>query len=219
MIRVFQGLVFWFVMSSGSVIFAKNLTEQIEWQFKVYLDDSHIGYHYYTLEQNGQTALLSTKAEFEVQFLFFTVYDYFHENVEVWNGDCLSSMQSKTEDNGTKWFVSIQSDEQGSHIKTSNEHITLNQCLKSFAYWNLEYLNSEYLLNAQTGELLAIEFKSLGQETLTIDEKMTETLRYQIKGEKIDIDLWYSNDRQWLALQSITEDGYILRYEKMGSTP
>jgi hypothetical protein len=37
--------------------------------------------------------------------------------------------------------------------------------------------------------------------------------RYKLKSDKLNIDLWYSDENQWLALNSITKDGTNLRYQ------
>jgi hypothetical protein len=40
-----------------------------------------------------------------------------------------------------------------------------------------------------------------------------EAQAWRIKARDMQIDLWYSEDNQWLALQSPTEGGRLLRYE------
>jgi hypothetical protein len=37
--------------------------------------------------------------------------------------------------------------------------------------------------------------------------------RYALRGEKIAIDLWYSLDNDWLALESTTSGGRRVRYQ------
>ena len=36
---------------------------------------------------------------------------------------------------------------------------------------------------------------------------------WRIQARKMQIDLWYSDDGEWLALQAPTESGRVLRYE------
>jgi hypothetical protein len=36
--------------------------------------------------------------------------------------------------------------------------------------------------------------------------------RYRLATEDLDIELWYSNNDQWLGLQSETSNGRLLRY-------
>jgi hypothetical protein len=65
-----------------------------EWRFRVFLDEKEIGSHDFYLEQQGSTRLLRTLADFEYKLMFVTLYDYQHRNSEVWQGDCLSRIES-----------------------------------------------------------------------------------------------------------------------------
>ena len=41
---------------------------------------------------------------------------------------------------------------------------------------------------------------------------MIDSLRFQlVAGEKV-VDLWYTVDKDWLALKSVLDDGYLLSY-------
>ena len=210
LITLFYCLLFGFASMAQS----KAMDAQQNWRFKVYLDDSPIGYHQYTLKRYGDTAQVDIKAEFDVRFMFFSVYDYLHENLEVWQGECLSSLSSTTDDNGENVFVKLSSDNESKKIKTPQGTIETNGCVRSFAYWDPNLLQSERLLNAQTGELVDVEVSRVGADTINLNQQPVEAERYRIKGEDINIDVWYSPNQDWLALQSVTEGGYVLRYER-----
>ncbi|MDX2504721.1 MAG: DUF6134 family protein [Gammaproteobacteria bacterium] len=198
----------------ATVAESKAVDRQQNWHFNVYLDDSPIGYHHYNLKRFGDAYQLSIKAEFDVKFLFLSVYKYLHENSETWQGQCLTRLTSNTDDNGDNAFVKLRSEKNKQIIETRKGTETTDECLRSFAYWDPELLNSQRLLNAQTGELINVEFKRIGNEIITINQQSIDADRYRIKGEDIDIDIWYSPDQEWLALQSVTEGGYVLRYER-----
>ncbi len=189
-----------------------NHTEQ-SWHFMVYLDDSHIGYHRFTLRHNGNEQVMTTTAVFDVKFMLFTVYSYRHDNTEIWKGDCLKQLSSTTNDNGDSLFVRLNQQGEDIHIQTQNAFNLVNTCVRSFAYWNPRLLNTDQLLNSQTGELVTIEFKYLGRDTFKLNNSSIDAEHYQLQGENLEIDLWYSPDNQWLALQSTTENGSKLRYE------
>jgi len=36
--------------------------------------------------------------------------------------------------------------------------------------------------------------------------------RYRLTADKIDIEVWYSGNDQWLGLQSTTDKGRLIRY-------
>lgn len=189
-----------------------NYNEQ-SWKFLVYLDNSPIGYHNFTLQQNNNEWVLSTKAAFDVKIMFFTFYKYRHENTEIWNGNCLKQLSSNTNDNGDTSFVRLHQQGNAISIETQNASSIVHHCVRSFAYWNPQLLKNDQLLNSQTGELVNVELNYLGHDSLIVNNKPVTSNRYRLHGKKIEIDLWYSLDHQWLALQSTTDNGSILRYE------
>lgn len=183
------------------------------WQFDVFLDDSKIGYHHFSRETIDGAEHISSEAEFNVRFMFFTVYHYRHSNQEQWRNGCLLKLESKTDDNGDQLFVKLNRDRQQTHIETANSKTESNECIRSFSYWNLSQLDTSPLLNSQTGELMDVSLRKLGKDTLPGQQAGIETNRYQLVGKDIEIDLWYTQDHQWLALQSTTENGSRIRYQ------
>lgn len=186
-------------------------TEKL-WRFKVFLDESPIGYHEFSLKQQSGIQTLNIKAEFDVKFLFINVYSYRHANIETWNGDCLATLSSNTDDNGDAVFVRINKRNDDHIIETPSGSTIVNTCLRSFAYWNPDLLNSRQLVNAQNGDLIDVDFIRIGTEPFTFNDTSMLSDRYRLQGKDLEIDLWYSADKEWLGLQSTTENGSKLRY-------
>ncbi|HEY9200124.1 MAG TPA: DUF6134 family protein [Gammaproteobacteria bacterium] len=203
---------------SGSASTAST-ADKNSWQFDVFLDDSKIGYHYFSRETIDGTVHISSEAEFNVRFMFFTVYHYRHSNQEQWRDGCLIKLQSRTDDNGDQLFVKLNRDRHQTHIETVKSKTESNECIRSFSYWNLSQLEPSPLLNSQTGQLMDVSLRKLGKDTLPGQQAGIETNRYQLVGKDIEIDLWYTQDNQWLALQSTTENGSRIRYQLKSSTP
>lgn len=211
-------IVIWLtcLLISTSALAQSNTTgAQQHWHFNVFLDGKAIGYHNYDLTRSSDNTEVNIKAEFDVKFLFISVYDYLHTNHEVWKGDCLSSLSSNTDDNGDKVFVKLSSANNVHTIQTPNSSLTITECLRSFAYWNPDLLKNTRLLNAQTGEVADVQFSHVGKEGITINKQpINNAEHYRIKGKDLEIDLWYSANKDWLALQSVTDGGHVLRYER-----
>lgn len=192
---------------------ASFATAEQSWHFNVFLDDTPIGYHLFQLKQKDETQQIFIKAEFDVKFLFFSVYSYLHENAEIWTGGCLQELSSSTEDNGDNNFVKLQTYGNDYRIETSEGVNTSTGCLRSFAYWNPELLKTSQLVNAQTGEIIPVEFIYIGLENFSQNNQIIESNHYRLQGDEIEIDLWYTTNNQWLALHSKLENGRSLRYE------
>lgn len=190
-----------------------STADKNSWHFDVFLDDSKIGYHHFSRETIDGAEHISSEAEFNVRFMFFTVYHYRHSNREQWRNGCLLKLESKTDDNGDQQFVKLSRDNQQSLIKTAQTQTSSSDCIRSFSYWKLSQLSESPLLNSQTGKLMDVSLRKLGKDTLLTPQASIETNRYQLVGKDIEIDLWYTQDHQWLALQSTTENGSLIRYQ------
>jgi len=182
------------------------------WDFKVYLDGDEIGFHNFSMLQKENRQEIYSSARFDVKFLFFNAYSYEHDNVEHWRGQCLESINAVTNDNGERYNVSGKVDNDEFIVNTLEKKSAYQPCLKTFAYWDPGFLNETRLLNSQTGEMIEVESQFIGNETLTHQGKEIESRHYRLLGENLQIDLWYSDDDNWLALESLTEGGRIVRY-------
>ncbi|MEZ5478995.1 MAG: DUF6134 family protein [Thiolinea sp.] len=184
------------------------------WNFQVLLDDKPIGTHQFQLRPRADGSLqVSSQARFQVRFLGFTAYGYQHDSQEYWRGNCLSKLTTTTNDNGKQLSVRGQRDSDGFTLQTQAERHDYPACIRSFAYWNLDYLRSPQLLNTQTGELIKVQLQALGRENIPVEDGETvSALRYRLSGPDLQIDLWYSDQQRWLALESVLENNRRLRY-------
>ena len=187
------------------------------WLFRVYLDDREIGFHEFAVtdREGGQDVEIS--AEFDVKFLFFNAYSYDHRNLESWAGDCLARIDALTNDNGKESAVSGQSSASGFVVNVNQGAAVVgSDCVRSFAYWNPVILESETLLNSQTGDLVDVTIRNHGAVMLQIGSDQVPAEKFTIEMQDGPIHLWYSpGARHWLALEAETEGGRMLRYVPM----
>ena len=200
------------ILIFSSTIFQVAQANQ-SWRFKVYYDNTEIGEHLFKVTPMQNKTNVVIEADFNVSLFFINAYNYQHTNYESWNGNCLSSIHSSTDDNGEVLHVQGKAKEDGFFITTASGKNTVQGCVKSFAYWDASILKSTELLNPQTGELMPVEITFVGEETLIVRGLPTRTKRYTLVTEEFKIDLWYSVSNEWLALNSTTADGEILRYQ------
>lgn len=207
-----------FAAGAANTIDTRVSEDAREWNFKVFLDDKEIGFHNFRLEEDGAREQLRSEAEFKVKFLFITAYKYEHENSETWRNDCLLEIRSETDANGKDFKVAGERVDDGFDIEVNankDEFVPESQdaCIKTFAYWNPEFLKEEQLLNVQTGELLDVTVETVGNETLTVRGQEIPAQRYRLVAKNIEVDVWYSDDDEsWLALESTVKGGRKLRY-------
>ncbi len=186
-----------------------------EWSFQVFLDDKEIGTHEFRVTRQGDHEQVEITAEFDVNILFFNAYSYSHQNTERWENDCLASIDSVTDDNGTPLHVQGMARD-GRFIFEANPQgpSTGPACTRSFAYWNRDFLDSEKLLNSQTGEFVDVDISRQAEEVLSIHGQPVAATRYAVEMEDGTITLWYGRETgQWLALEAPARGDRTLRYE------
>jgi hypothetical protein len=186
------------------------------WDFRVFLDDKEIGTHRFDLLDKGvgERQLIS-QARMAVKVLFVTAYTYDHHDVEHWSGDCLSKLASKTDDNGDKYQVDVKREGAATVVQTLEGTRSLGDCVLTFAYWNPAMLKQTRLLNSQDGEHVEVKITDAGADPIVVRGVKTPARRYELRStnQKLSIDLWYSPNDEWLALESKTERGQKLIYK------
>jgi len=188
-------------------------TSHRDWQFRVLLDGKQIGYHNFELTEERGLDRLRSEASFKVRFLFFDAYTYDHSNEELWDGQCLQQIDAQTRVNGKILSVQGQQADDGFVVATDGAEDLLADCVMSFAYWKPEFLDQDRLLNSQTGEYLSVLIEPVSEEQLTVRGQPVDAIRYTLDAGKLDMQLWYTPEREWLALESRTKGGRLLRYE------
>ena len=183
------------------------------WRFRVYLDDREIGYHNFYLQQSGEMRVLRSEANFEYRLMFVKLFHYAHENRETWSGDCLRSIESRTDSNGEPYRVDGRLETGRFRVDGSAGEADLPECVMSFAYWNPAFLGQGRLLNTQNGEFLDVEISQPIAEPLVVRGEQLPSYRYRLEAGELRLDLWYSTNDEWLALESEVRGGRKLRYE------
>lgn len=184
-----------------------------EWRFRVLLDGSEIGTHTFRVAERDGERRVDSDARFKVRLFFIDAYTYAHEARERWQGECLTGLESRTDDNGKRIAVRGAGDGARFEVERAGARARLPGCVMSFAYWNPAMLKQPQLLNVQTGELTDVRVEPLGEETLRVRGAPTSTRRYALHAPKVRIDLWYAAGESWVQLESRTESGRMLRYE------
>ncbi len=182
------------------------------YDFKVFLGKDEIGRQRFDVSTEGEQTEVRVDAQFTVKFLYITVYTYRHTNVETWERTCLREIRAKTNDNGESFFVNGIFQNGQLQVQTQAGTWIGEGCIRTFAYWNPEWITGERLLNSQTGEHQPASILTVGEETIPVQGVPTRTTHRRIVTDKFTIDLWYTLDGRWVALHSTTKKGDILRY-------
>jgi hypothetical protein len=187
-----------------------------EWNFDVYLDKTRIGQHTFKLSAANE---LVSQAKFNVKVLFINAYQYNHTAVEQWQDGCLQQLEASTLENDVSTKVKGAADSAGFVVDDGKQKQVLPGCAMTFAYWSQKMLQQTKLLNPQNAEWLDTKIVKTGSEMLDVKGKKVEALRYKLDASlagkpKLNIELWYRADNlDWIALKSITPEGYVINYK------
>ena len=160
---------------------------------------------------------MRSEARFEYRLLFLKLFDYEHENLETWSGDCLQSIRSRTDSNGDLYAVEGRRTAEGFRLSAGEGDESLPDCVMTFAYWNPQFLEQPRLLNSQDGSFVDVQVSRPQREEVEFDGESRTALRYRLEAGDLQLDLWYSDEKEWLALRSEVEGGRMLRYERIDS--
>jgi hypothetical protein len=183
------------------------------WHFAVLLDGKRIGVHDFIVTRHADETEVVTAAHFRVKAAFLSLYQYDHQDHEVWHGGCLTRITSQTHDNGKPFAVQGELQGDTFRVQGSRGAATLPGCVKTFAYWDQRYLTEPRLLNSQTGEFQSVTLTPDGPENLKVRGRVIPARRYSLRGPKLDVELWYAQSGDWVALESKLASGRTLRYE------
>jgi hypothetical protein len=199
------------VLISGTSIAGDSSSRTL--LFDVFLDGKKIGFHRFEIDGSKSNAAVVSEASFDVKFLFVTAFSYRHSARENWTGGCLEEIETRTDANGKKLNVVGERAGDAFVIDTGDEEARLPECVMSFAYWNPGFLDQTRLLNPQTGEYLDVKVQELGKDVVKLDGREIPARSVRLTARQMDITLWYSENAEWLALESVAKGGRIIRYE------
>ena len=181
--------------------------------FNVYLNDKRVGKHVYEIVEDNGVQRVRSEAKFNYRILFIPAYRYEHTNSERWADNCLLRFEARTNANGDR--IAVSGEKSGSRFTVDNgaEPVELPACVMTFAYWNPEFLEQQQLLNPQTGEYVDVSVEQVAEEILEVRGEPVAATRFRLTAYEVDLTLWYSQDNEWLALESVAQGGHIIRYE------
>ena len=212
--RKFFYLIILFLIITPSFLLSKTTYDRLH--FNVYRNDSKIGYH--NLDFSSVNDYIESKIEikFEVTFLGFVVYDYFHKNHEKWEGDTLVSMNASTDKNGELLNCSFSKEVNSSKIQGTNGNLILENKITPTTYWYFDQLivgKNRKVLNTQDCSFIDFKIEFIGDEMIYNNSIMTSHYKLtgkEISGDDVDIDIWYK-DKKW-GKMIFVKDGSEIEY-------
>ena len=206
------------IVLAGAVVAAQARSDEPagyvdRWDFDVYLNDKKVGKHYFEVTEVDGMKRVESEANFRYKILFIPAYRYEHTNSERWADNCLLRFEAKTNANGKRTQARGHRNGAGFKVAGKDGLVELPECVMTFAYWNPRFLEQQKLLNPQSGEYLDVAVQRLEPATLEVRGETVPATAYRVIADKMNLTVWYSEDKRWLALESVAKGGNIIRYE------
>lgn len=155
--------------------------------FTVLRDGAPIGHHRVEVNRDGDEVKVSVDIALDVSFGFIPLYSYRHHSQEVWRGERLIRLDSRTDDNGDAFKVSARATLDGLVVDTGTQRSVMPADTVPTSYWNKALVSGRPILDSQEGRLLAVTVTPAGPA------------RWHIRGD-VDLDIAYDRDNRWSGL-------------------
>jgi hypothetical protein len=179
-----------------------------EWHFDVSVDGLPIGSHDLIVRENGAARTVQG----DMRFGLLGVSAYKQHVEEAWEGDCLTGLDTRTEEKGNVTSVAGRLSGDGFEIDGPRGHERLAPCVMTFAYWNPRVLRQTGLVNFQTGAWTPVTVHTLGKEQIEVRGNSVAADHFRIDTERNRNEVWYSPEGEWIGLRSTTRTGHVLMY-------
>lgn len=175
-------------------------------RFRVYLNDVAVGWHTFRLVENGEYLRVSSRMSMDFTVLLVKKVRYRHEAEELWKDGCLHRFKSTTWRDKKVILMNGELENNQFVVNDGDSNIELGECVKSFAYWNPEWLDAKFLLNVENGKYTPVNHSSQR-------DPESGNVRRTLGLPKTEIFLEYDEDGVWQTLESELKIAGKLKYQ------
>ena len=168
-----------------------------DWRFEIEALGKKVGKHQvlFTRREDGQNRV-ETRSKVDVSLAGISVYNMQFIAKEAWYNNDFYGLASQTLEKGKR--KSLQAKREGhALVMTQNGTVKrLPNLLYPSSWWNSDVLEQSMLFDMRSGD----PFRLKVTRTIVSQAPKTslEAAKYSVEGD-INLDLWFSKDKQWLA--------------------
>ncbi len=168
-------------------------------RFSVYYKGDRIGAHTTAYSDATGETRVTTEISLKVKALFFTVFAFSHQSVEVWQDGRLTSLDSKTVEDGAKIIVSGAATAQGFRVLSSaGPYVAAATSLTSNSLWTPAVLAQDTLIDAHHGGVIGVSAHRLPDEQLPLPGRTIRATRYRFITPYLAGSIWYDEQDRWV---------------------
>lgn len=210
--RRFVLIMLLILTASSPAVGADSLPYGQGLSFAVVRHGQQIGSHKLVFEQDGGQLKVSTSIDLAVKLVGITAYRYSHRAQEVWSGDALLSLTSRTDDDGKQYAVQANRTGEGIAVQAqSADRQVLPATILPSSHWNFRQVAQTVLLNSQKGNAARVKVTVLGRETIKTASSALPATRYRYEGD-VKMDQWFDDRGRWVKMAFAGSDGSAIEY-------
>jgi len=180
-----------------------------EISFKVLRKGNPFGTHIVRFGETTDGALTATSdVDLKAGFGPITVFRYALDSRETWRDGMLVGLDGDLKVDDREGRVDAQA-VGGSLIVDGTEfngEVPLG--ILPSSHWNVRQTMAEQLISTEDGEIIDVEMRSMGRETIEAGGTRIEANRFLMDSD-IDVDLWYDDEGRWVKLAFEVRDQEI----------
>jgi hypothetical protein len=198
--------------------------------YKVLRNGQEIGHHTLHFEHRGGQRIVKVDIDVDVKLFGLTAYRFSHQGREIWDGDQLQSLETKSDNNGRRYAVRAHHTAAGLVVEREQPADT-NNAIAMFqgfgppeihremlpagilptSLWNLRQVGQSALLNTHHGKVSSTTIVPTGREWVQIASGPVEATRYTYTGD-IKMDQWFDDRGRWVRSAFKAFDRSLIEY-------
>lgn len=178
-------------------------------KFDIYRNGQYAGFHSIDFQWTRDGSVeVKNIIEFGIKKLGITFYKYQSEGTEKYDSSGkLISFESKTDDNGKEKFCKINFDNSVYKIYGTNFKGNFEKSFLISSYWNHDIVTVPYQVSGITCRIKEQKVNFLKEEIFNVHDKSFDTRVFDIKGEKLDTQVWFDKKTRMIVHQVLNQKG------------
>ena len=187
-------------------------------EYELFRNNKSIGYHKYEFSRENQILKIKSEVNFKITKLGVDLYKYYALSEETYKNNRFIQFSSKTNQNKKEKYVKIKLDPSEKHLNIDGSSYKGKANLDAIigTWWNHEIVKSPSQISAISGRIIDQKVTFVGKETVTINGKTFETLRFNFKSsdetlpndKKLNTDIWYDEKTYLWIKAAFDKTGY-----------
>ena len=178
-------------------------------QFDINRNGNYVGYHQidFSWSENGDLKVTNV-INFKLTKFGINFYRYNSQGIERYNSQGkLVSFESKTNDNGKAKFCKIRLKNSIYKVFGTNYEGIIDVPFRISSYWNNEILTVSKQVSGITCRVLDQKVKFIKRENFKFMNKDFNTSLYDIKGKKLNTQVWFDEKTKMIVHQVLHKRG------------